>query len=231
MNHKHHTMPRHMGGSDDLSNIEELTVEEHAEAHRVLYEQHGHWQDYLAWQGLSGRMGKEELIRAKISYTHKGKKLTPEHVEILKEKGRKLTGNNNPMFGKSQSQKTKDAVSKAQTGRIVSEETRRKMSIAFTGRVMSDASKVKNRQKAIQRHEDGKYDNVDYSAKMLGKKQTDHQKASVAKALAKSYSLTDPSGKTFIITNLRQFCRENGLDQGNMCAGRTKDWKCTRINS
>ena len=42
-----------MGGSDDPSNLIELTPGEHAEAHRLLYEQHGHWQDYVAWQGLA----------------------------------------------------------------------------------------------------------------------------------------------------------------------------------
>lgn len=42
-----------MGGTDDPSNLVELTPSEHAEAHRILYEQHGCWQDYVAWQGLS----------------------------------------------------------------------------------------------------------------------------------------------------------------------------------
>lgn len=42
-----------MGGTDDPSNLIELTVEQHAEAHRLLYEQHSHWQDYVAWQGLA----------------------------------------------------------------------------------------------------------------------------------------------------------------------------------
>ena len=53
MLHKHHIVPRHMDGSDDPSNLIELTPAEHAEAHRLLYEQHGHWQDYVAWQGLA----------------------------------------------------------------------------------------------------------------------------------------------------------------------------------
>jgi hypothetical protein len=53
MLHKHHIIPRHMGGTDDPSNLVSLTPAEHAEAHRLLYEQHGHWQDYVAWQGLS----------------------------------------------------------------------------------------------------------------------------------------------------------------------------------
>ncbi len=51
-----------MGGSDDPSNLIELTVEEHAEAHRKLWEEHGRWQDKLAWQGLAGIIGHEEAV-------------------------------------------------------------------------------------------------------------------------------------------------------------------------
>lgn len=51
-----------MGGTDDPSNLIELTVEEHAEAHRILFEQYGHKEDELAWKGLSGIIGKEELL-------------------------------------------------------------------------------------------------------------------------------------------------------------------------
>ena len=64
MKHKHHIIPKHAGGTDDPSNLIELTVEDHAESHRLLYEQHGRWEDYYAWQGLSGQIGKEELIRS-----------------------------------------------------------------------------------------------------------------------------------------------------------------------
>lgn len=34
--------------------------------------------------------------------------------------------------------------------------------------------------------------------------------------LSKQWSITDPQGNTFVITNLSNFCRENNLDQGNM---------------
>jgi hypothetical protein len=51
-----------MGGSDDPSNIVLLTPEEHAEAHRLLYEQYGRHQDYLAWQGLAKLKSKKEIF-------------------------------------------------------------------------------------------------------------------------------------------------------------------------
>lgn len=83
MKHKHHIIPRHMGGTDDESNLVELTIEEHAEAHRKLYEEHGRWEDYLAWQGLAGLMTKEELVK-----------------EMLKEAGRKGAMHNYKRKGK-----------------------------------------------------------------------------------------------------------------------------------
>ena len=66
MKHIHHIVPKHMGGTDNPENLVELTVEEHAEAHRKLYEEYGRKEDYLAWKGLSGRIGKEEIIREKL---------------------------------------------------------------------------------------------------------------------------------------------------------------------
>ena len=60
-----------MGGTDDPSNIVELTVAEHAEAHRLLYEQYGHEEDRIAWKGLSGIISHEESV--KLAQTLGGK--------------------------------------------------------------------------------------------------------------------------------------------------------------
>jgi len=67
MKHKHHIIPKHMGGTDDPNNLIELTPEEHAEAHRKLHEEHGHWQDYVAWQGLAKLATKEEHVKMLLS--------------------------------------------------------------------------------------------------------------------------------------------------------------------
>ena len=102
-----------MGGSDDPSNLVKLTVQEHAQAHKELYEKHGHWQDKLAYEGLSGQIGKDELmtklykengkanakkfltddVRKKAvenaRKTNKGRKLSPEHLAKTRTWGMK----------------------------------------------------------------------------------------------------------------------------------------------
>ena len=71
MKHKHHIVPKHMGGTDDPENIIELTIEEHAEAHRLLWEQYGKRQDWLAWQGLLGLVSKQEITKEILSLAGK----------------------------------------------------------------------------------------------------------------------------------------------------------------
>ena len=107
-----------MGGSDDPSNLIELTIEEHAEAHRLLYEEHGRWQDYLAWRGLLKLITEEERMeimyaarrgikksslsdetKKKISDNRKGKGQGLKQSQEWIEK-RKCVGEKNGMYGK-----------------------------------------------------------------------------------------------------------------------------------
>ncbi len=60
-----------MGGTDEPENLVELTPAEHAEAHRVLYEEHGHKEDWLAWQGLAGYTKKEDIIKEMVTVAAK----------------------------------------------------------------------------------------------------------------------------------------------------------------
>jgi hypothetical protein len=51
-----------MGGSNSPDNLIELSIEEHANEHKKLWELYGHKEDYFAWQGLSGLISKKELV-------------------------------------------------------------------------------------------------------------------------------------------------------------------------
>jgi hypothetical protein len=59
--HKHHIVPKHMGGSNDLSNLITLTVSEHAVAHQKLWEEYKKEEDYIAWKALSGQASMPEI--------------------------------------------------------------------------------------------------------------------------------------------------------------------------
>jgi len=61
--HIHHIVPKHMGGTDDKNNLQKLTIKQHADAHKKLYEQYGHWQDKVAYETLSGQHDRKESIR------------------------------------------------------------------------------------------------------------------------------------------------------------------------
>lgn len=84
--HLHHIVPKHMGGTDDPSNLIELSVEEHAEAHRKLFKEYGKREDELAWKGLSSQISTEEVIRQRQSLG--GKKGSKE----LKKLGGSIAG-------------------------------------------------------------------------------------------------------------------------------------------
>jgi hypothetical protein len=81
-----------MGGSDDPSNIIELTNEEHALAHKKLYEEHGRWQDKVAWKGLAKLIGQEEILsecarRGQLQQAKNWPKGTRGHWKYPKDQG------------------------------------------------------------------------------------------------------------------------------------------------
>lgn len=85
MKHWHHIIPKHAGGTDESSNLVLLTVEEHAEAHKKLWEQYGRWQDKIAWQTLSGQISIQEAREEMMRFNN------PMHKpEVLK----KMSGEN-----------------------------------------------------------------------------------------------------------------------------------------
>ena len=94
--HKHHIIPKHMGGTDDPDNLVELTVEDHAIAHYVRYRMFGRWQDRLAWNGLANRITHEEAVRQAVSDSHKGKTYEEIHgakkgQEMRKARAKQMT--------------------------------------------------------------------------------------------------------------------------------------------
>ena len=176
---KHHILPRSLGGSDDPSNIICLTVRQHYIAHWMLWKAYGGSMavafDYMSGikrygsrlpsrtvealkDDVSKRISERpvsEETRKKQSQAKLGKKLTPEHIEKVRQTriGVKLSdqwkanvsaakrGRGNGRLGCAMSEQTKQRIGDAQrgalnhmTGRKHSPETREKMRIAHMKR-------------------------------------------------------------------------------------------------
>jgi|TARA_B110000285_G_scaffold211647_1_gene254500 hypothetical protein len=117
--HNHHIIPRHAGGTDDPDNLVRLTTTEHAEAHRLLYEKYGRWQDKIAYEGLLGFKGKEEIIKEIQS-----RPKSEEHAKKIREMN----------IGRKHTPEAKKKMSEVRKGVPKSEETKIRMSVAFKGR-------------------------------------------------------------------------------------------------
>lgn len=123
-----------MGGTDDSSNLIELTVEEHAEAHRLLYEEHGKREDLVAWKGLSEQIGKEEIFLATSSmggHSNKGKPKSEEHRKKISDANKM-----NEIFRTPKVKKIKQKISNSMKGNTnsknhSSEDYKKKQSLAM----------------------------------------------------------------------------------------------------
>ena len=147
--HKHHIIPKHMGGTNDPSNLVEVTVEQHALLHKQLWEDLGHQEDYIAWRCLSGQITHQEAIRESVrlaAFRSRGKKKKPASEErkkniSLAKKGKKI---NYPKTRKSRSAEDKKVVSDKMKGK--SNHFYGKKHTEETKRKISDAVKQKNLQ-------------------------------------------------------------------------------------
>ncbi len=136
--HKHHIVPKHMGGSDDPDNLITLSVKEHAIAHAKLYLKYGNEKDYLAYKGLRKQIGKDQIFietskigglnnknkpktkahRANISESNKGQashwqkgdiKKKKENLSKSMKKNTNSKNHNSPEYRKKQSEAMKIA--------------------------------------------------------------------------------------------------------------------------
>lgn len=111
--HRHHIIPKHMGGDDSEHNLIELTIEEHADAHRKLYEQYGKSEDFIAWKALSGQINTADIQLEKSRL------------------GGKIASQMN--IGSTRTAEQKANMSKAKLGHIRSEASKIKQSESVTG--------------------------------------------------------------------------------------------------
>lgn len=137
-----------MGGTDDTSNLVEVTVEQHALLHKQLWEDLGHWQDYLAWQGLSGMISCEDVVLQATRNAFRGRKHTQETKRKMSEKRRgvpKSEEHRKKLANRTLSPEHKEKLISASRGRTLSDDHKQKLRQHNLGKKLSDDHKEKIR--------------------------------------------------------------------------------------
>ena len=116
--HRHHIIPKHMGGGDNKENLVYLTPEEHALAHLKLYEKYGKYEDAQAFNTISAQWLDGRSIRGyKQSEDHVRKRVSSTNYE---EVSKKLKGRVSPTKGMklgAPSEETKRKISESNKGK------------------------------------------------------------------------------------------------------------------
>ena len=176
MLHKHRILPGHMGGTYTPDNVELLTVAEHAEAHRLLFENFGHEEDRIAWRALSGQINvskasleAQQIGRIKSAETRRSPEMRSRasvaaRVAMLDPRVRarhraavqeamnrpevraNLIASHKGKPGHPSNPATNAKISAACKGRKRSPETCAKLSAAAIGRIVSPETRAKKRQ-------------------------------------------------------------------------------------
>lgn len=128
---RHHIVPRCMGGSDDPSNIVELTAREHFIVHKLLYEIYPENSSiFYAYKMMA--------IMKNSKDNERNYRISSKEFARLREQC--LQHNRKIHKGKRHSEETKRKISEAALGKTtgpLSEETKRKISEALKGRKLS----------------------------------------------------------------------------------------------
>ena len=92
MKHKHRIKPGYEGGEYKEGNVVVLSVTQHAMWHFAEWQRKGNWEDKLAWQGLVGIIGKDEVIHTLLSEAGKrgAQKFLELHFDEAAERFRAL---------------------------------------------------------------------------------------------------------------------------------------------
>lgn len=121
---RHHIIPKSLGGSNDESNIVKLTYREHYIAHIMLYHTYKNWQMANAIIFMSDNK-KHKNSKIYESHRKKAKDTFAEykrnnstkgitvHTEEFKQKmSDRMSGENNPYYGKTHSKEVTEKISK-----------------------------------------------------------------------------------------------------------------------
>ena len=131
---RHHIVPRSLGGNDDPQNIAFITPREHFVCHWLLTKIYPsgeeHWKMINAFRMMRAENSNQQRYSTKIT-SRVYENLKREYSILQSER---MSGENNPMWGKTHSDEARRLISEKNTGKKLSEEQIARQVSVQTGR-------------------------------------------------------------------------------------------------
>jgi hypothetical protein len=213
MKHKHHIIPKHRGGSNEPSNIIEVSLTQHAMFHYCEWRLYGKRADYVAWKRLVGNLKDEELVHQKlIMGGENGGRKTKELGLGIFAMTKEQRSEHSKVVGKIGGKKCRDFG----------------LGIFSLLKEKRLEHSRKNILKAVEKaREAGVFDyEMSKERGVKGNKSQREKFEKQGRTIAEQkWIVTTPEGETLEISNLKKFCRENNLLPNKMCEVGKGKWK------
>jgi hypothetical protein len=223
--HKHHIIPKYMGGPDTPENLVEVTVTQHAMFHFCNYQLWGNEEDRLAWRGLSGQITPDEIAleamalgSSKSGKKHKENKTgifarSPEEMsEHGRKSGNKHKENKTGVCGLSLEERIKAGLKGGKIGGIIQGNRNKENKTGVCGlssEELSEAGKKSNFQK-WQCTETGYVSTACGLTHYQNKRGIDTSKRIKVDG-PRRWEITFEDGRVIVITiPLKEWAKENG---------------------
>ena len=246
--HKHHLVPRHAGGTDDPKNLVKCNLAMHAFLHKLLWEEHGRWQDRIAWKVLQGKIpfavasqeAHWETVSKEWIVWKTDNEDNRQEIKSLgkfcRENGLRVRGMTLVADGKQDSFKGWRCIRAPGNEKNLVEpqsfESRNKRSVAMKGNKIHLGYKAddESRKRMSDAQSGEKHRN-------WGKHWPEITRRKIADSNSEEWIVMSPLGKRQKIKNLTAFCRENEIFHSAMIRvsqgkqNNHKGWFCTKLAS
>jgi ribosomal protein S27AE len=212
---KHHIIPKSLGGSNKKENTVYLSARDHFLCHKLLVKFTTGINNQKMWHALWRMMNKQSHSQQR-DYTVTEEEYKEARINHSKIQSKRMSGENNPFYGKKHTDSTKKKMSENKKGKSYEEifgneyasTMREKRKIETTGKKRSSATKEKIRQNKLGKSRDPELMKT-IGEKLRGRKQSPEtiEKKRIAREAGKQ--TCEHCGGTFMLTNYKRWHGKN----------------------
>ena len=235
LRHKHHIIPRYKGGSDEPTNLVEVSITQHAMYHFCNYQLWGNAEDYVAWRGLSGQISEQEFLVEKLKiFSQKGLEIIKKRREEDPEFSEMIKRNQKESWNKNREKNLEKILSQqplaVEAARTPENIEKKKRSLALINHQQGDKNSQYGTIWITNGTKEGSYriNKTDPIPEGFRKGRISRSENSIEY----NYVITTPDNEIIKTKYLCDFCELNGLTNTHMYAvanGKKKHHKGYRV--